>query len=417
MVAPLAYAHVGFYDTKGNAYTLVESDTPAAKTFYLIPQQYRSSRGLDGKIDIAVSLCTDTKVPTAVITGFLEPYIPPTVIEEIKAKFGADIKLAPLPLFSAGRMLLVSGNLETMAITVDDHPETFDDLPQGIPEDVASRMKLAAYKFKKFGIRPALWDLFTSPDNGMGAVYPSIVGTNIGAKVPISIVARGSDNLEILTDQIHKGAAVVGQISYTYRGTIRPYYLNIRADISKIHQYMSANFKVGSWFASADVYAAVEKLKEQQLIQVEIYDENHQVTTKYNAQQILDKVLTLVLEAAFSSDPKVQAEKQSANAQNGGRFWWSSGGFSFRGSSAEYSRIFNFELKISGVSDPIPLTIGLKLDTPDTAPGCNRRYSEQIDNYFVAQKELIRTLEAPLVVDSAAIQSWLETKFQEVNSQ
>jgi hypothetical protein len=407
MVQPLAYAHVGFYDSKGNAYTLIESDTPSSKTYYLIPQQYRASRGSNGKPDIAVSLCSDLRVPTAVITGFLEPYIPSFVIDEIKKKFGDDIILAPLPMYSAGRMLVTAANMETWAITVDDRIDQYDDVPAGIPEEIAGRLKLAAYKWKKFGIRPAIYQMWDNPDNGMGAVYPSIVGTNVGAKVPISILARGADNVTVLSDQIKKGAAVVGQIAYNYRGTIRPYYLKINANISKIHEYFSANLTGRAWFATADIYQAVEELKHKELISVEIYDEDHKLTTKYNVQQILDKVLQLILTAAFDSDPKVQAEKQSAVAKDGGRWWWWSGGFAYRGSHAHYERIFNFELKISGISEPIPVTVGLKLDTPDTAPGCNRAFSDQIEQMLMSEREMSNKVFAPLVAAPDELRHWL----------
>ena len=121
-------------------------------------------------------------------------------------------------------MLVIATQMETWAIAIDDRIDQLDDIPSGIgiPDDYARRLKMAAYKFRRFHIRPAIYELFTNPDNGMGAVYPSVVGTNIGAKVPISVLARGADNLTVLSDQIHKGAAVVGQIAYSYRGTIRP---------------------------------------------------------------------------------------------------------------------------------------------------------------------------------------------------
>jgi hypothetical protein len=388
MVQPLAYAHVGFVDSLGRFYTLVESDTPGSNRLYVIPQEYRSSRGADGQPDIAVSLCSDTKVPTALITGFLEPYIDPAAVAEIKQKFGNTIDLAPLPMFSAGSMLMVSGLAETWAITVDDRPDSYDEVPDGLPEAWAQRLKVAAYKWKNFGIRPAIHQLWEDPNNGAGIVYPARTGSNVGAKVPISFLSRGEDNFRTVADQISKGSVVTGQIAYCYKGTIRPYYLNVRCDISKIHDYFSANFSAGNWFAAADIYQSVEILKHQDLIKIEIYDENHKITEKYNVQQILDKILESIIKAVFDTDPKVQAEKKSAEARNGGRWWWWSGGFSFKGSHAEYSRIFNFEMKISGLSSPIPVTIGVRVDAPKASKiGCDALIAQSIEASYLAEKD------------------------------
>lgn len=154
MVQPLAYAHVGFTDSKGRVFTLIESDTPASKRYYFIPYEYRSSRNAANKPETAISLCTDVSTPTAVITGFLEPYFPPEVLLEIKQKYGQDIELAPLPMFSAGSVLIVSGLAETWGIAVDDRPDKFDDVPEGIDPGWRSRLISAAYKYKNLGSDP-----------------------------------------------------------------------------------------------------------------------------------------------------------------------------------------------------------------------------------------------------------------------
>lgn len=212
------------------------------------------------------------------------------------------------------------------------------------------------------------------------------------------MLARGADNVAIIADQISKGAVVTGQISFQYKGTIRPYYMMVRANMSQIHTYFSTHFNVGTWYAAADVYKAVEELKIRNTIKIEIYDEAHEVTTKYNVQQILDTILKAILADVFQSDPKVQAEKQSAQAQKGERYWWWSGGFAFRGSSSTYTNIFNFELKIGGLSGPIPVSVGLKLDTPRRVDiGCNKRIYDTLEESFALEAMAANSLPEELL--------------------
>jgi hypothetical protein len=211
------------------------------------------------------------------------------------------------------------------------------------------------------------------PEDG-GAVfqYPQIVGTNIGAEIPFSFYVRGdlAHEYKTLLDAPGK-AAFNGNINYYYVGTTRPWALEVTADLSKVHSYMNQKFSGGYFWARADVNIAVEELRRQEWINIKVWDENDKVVENYKTEKIVDKLLEKIIEAAFDKHDDVAPDKSEAK-DSGQRFWWWSGSYSYKSSSASYSDIFNFRMTIYGKSEPIPVSIGFYVTVPSYGT-CTRK--------------------------------------------
>jgi hypothetical protein len=357
MSRPLAYEYKGFmYNEQMIA---VYSDDEDKNQFYVVPPSLRVATDAQGP-KINVSICERLTTPALDGLANLVPYIPQDLMDALKKEYGP--KIGPLPVASGGQVLITGANWRIKGIVVD-RPWITDELSQeGLSPEQKERLKHLKSSYDNDGIQPALTDTLI---NGIGWAMevPTLVGSNIGAEVPISFTALGADSVTRLKSLIDSGGVVNGEIVYYYIGTTRPWAMQITADLGRVHQYISENLDVGWFWSKADIYREVERMREQQIINITVWDENDAVTGKYKVERLLDMILSKIIDKAFNFYPNIAPNKSQAQAE-GRRWWWFSGSYQRRESTVELSSMFNLKMTIHGKSEPIPVSMGLYVRVP-----------------------------------------------------
>ncbi|MYE03513.1 MAG: hypothetical protein F4Y00_00840 [Bacteroidetes bacterium SB0662_bin_6] len=241
---------------------------------------------------------------------------------------------------------------------------------EGLEPEEKHRLAKIKFWYEEHGIEKPLTSVL---DNGKGFALevPNLVGSNIGAQVPIAFVVLGAEEVRRFKGLLDSpdGGVINGQIVYFYVGTIRPWALHIRADLQRVHRFISQHFEIGYYFAAAEIYDAVEKMRSQQIIDVTVWDENDKITTKYKPEQLFSKLVDLVVNHAFDFHSDIKPDMTVAKAA-GKRGWWWSGSYSRRDSTVDVSGMIDVKITIHGKSDPIPVSTSLYLRVPSYAT-CN----------------------------------------------
>lgn len=365
MGRPLAYEYKGTI-YKGKSYPVYKDDTDP-KLLYVVPPAMRVATNDDGSPKVNVSVCTSISKHSIKGLAMLEPYLPDDLIKAIKAEYGSDYVVGPLPLSNAGQVMVTDADAFKIGLTVDKPWNGDDPLSTtGMSPEQIQNLKKVRKQYEDYGGEVQLpVSALLPPEGGTVYEFPKRVGTNIGAEIPFSFLVRGNDAVKEykgLLDAPGK-AAFNGQIVYYYQGTTRPWSLLVEADMSKIHSYMNAKFAGGYYWAKADINVAVEELRRQEYIKITIWDENDAKTEKYKPEKIVDQLLDKILAAAFDKHDEIKPDKSEAK-DTGGRWWWWYGSFSYKGSTAKFSDIFNFRMTIHGKSEPIPVSIGFFVTVP-----------------------------------------------------
>jgi hypothetical protein len=376
---PLAYEYAGFFHD-GRSYPVWTDDEDPDRHYVLPPSLEVATDSHGPKISVAV--CEAISPPNAKGLGNLIPYIPDDALKAIKQEYGNSV--GPLPVSSGGQLMVTAQDAYVRGLAVHK-PWISDALTyEGLSPEQKRALREAKRWYEEHNIRVPLTNLIP-PEGGMAIEVPTIVGSNIGAEIPIAFTVRGSNQVKMFKTLLDTGGVLNGQILYHYVGTTRPWKLLVQADLSKVHSYISEHLSAGYYWARADIYRAVERMEQQNIIKITVYDENDNVTGKYKPDKIFDTILSRILDKAFNFYPDIKPEKQQAQAE-GRRWWWWNGSYQRRSSTVDISEIINIKITIHGKSEPIPVSIGFFLRVPS--------YAECEDTNLVegARTEILRKL-------------------------
>lgn len=358
MGRPIAYEYIG-YVYKGQTYPVYRDDEDPDLR-YVVPPSMRVARDDSNKPKANAAICETIQVPSAKGLGMIVPYLPAGLEEALKKEYNA--RIAPLPVSSAGQIIALGPDWYIEGIAAEEAWKVDSTSYEGMDPKIVSRFKEAKFLWDTRRIRTPMRKLLDQ-DEGYYMQIPTLVGSNIGAEIPFSFGVFGKDNVKEFRALLKGGGILNGEVVYYYVGTTRPWALQVHADISKIHSYLSEAFSVGRWFARADIYRAVEEMKQRSIIEFTVWDENDNVTTKYKPEKIFDTLLTKMLDKVFDFHQDMKPETGQAEAK-AERWWWWSGAYSRKSSSVEVSEIINIKIRIFGKSEPIPVSIGYYIDIP-----------------------------------------------------
>jgi hypothetical protein len=359
MGRPLAYEYYGFAFNE-QIYNVWRDDADVGQ-YYVMPQAVRVAEDASGP-KVTVSVCETLSKPAVDGLANLAANIPADAMKALQAQYGKNI--APLPVSTGGQVMITGPNWTRRGLAVAK-PWLVDDLAlPGLSPEQKAKIQEVKSLYNEHGIEAPLTSLLVGGE-GWALEVPQMVGSNIGAEVPLAFTVLGADNVKRLKGLLDApgGGVINGQLLYHYVGTMRPWSLQVHADLSKVHQYISDNLKAGFFWAKADIHRAIEQMRAQSLIDVTVWDEGGTVTGKYKPEQIFDTILQKILEKAFNFYPDIKPEKSQAQAE-GGRFWWWSGSYSRNSSTVDLSELFNIRITIYGRSEPIPVSCGIFLRVP-----------------------------------------------------
>lgn len=359
MGRPLAYDYSGFL-FNGQSFPVWKDDTDAQQ-FYIMPATTMLATDAQGP-QVNVAVCMDEDPPVIDGIGNVVPYFDQGLIEAVKKEYGP--RIAVLPVSTAGQVVITNGRATVRGLAVNKPYDATPESYNGMSAEQIAALEKARKAWEEDQVKKPLTSLFDA-NGGFGIQIPTAVGANIGAGLPIGFTAVGKSYCRVLKTFLDApgGGVINGQIIYYFIGTTRPWAMQVFADLSKIHSWLSENFSVGAYWAKADIYREIEKLQEQKIIDVKIWDENDQVVTKYGPEKILDKILDKILEAAFNFYPNMTPGKQQAQA-DGRRWWWWNGSYSRKESIVEINSLFNIKITIMGTSSPIPVSMSIFLRVP-----------------------------------------------------
>lgn len=359
MGRPLAYEYSGFL-FKGTSYPVWKDDTDPDK-YYIMPSTTMVAEDATGP-QISVVVCGDETPPVIEGVGQLVPYFDAELMEAVKKEYGPRISV--LPVSTAGQIQIVNASATVRGLAVNKPWDATPESYEGMSADQIAALERVRKAWENDHVQKPITSLFDNGE-GFGIQVPTATGVNIGAAIPIGFVAVGKRPYRVLKGLLDApgGGAIAGQVVYHFFGTTRPWALQVTADLSKVHTWLSESFSVGYYWAKADIYREIERLSEKHIIDVKVWDEGDQVTAKYKTDQILDKILEKVLNLAFNYYPNMAPQKSAAQAE-GSRWWWWNGSYSRKESIVEINSFFNIKIQIFGVSAPMPVTMGLYLRVP-----------------------------------------------------
>lgn len=359
MGRPLAYEYSGFI-FNGQSYPVWKDDTDPNQ-FYIMPSTTTLAQDQHGP-QINVVVCNDENPPVIEGVGQLIPYFDQALIEAVKKEYGP--RVAVLPVSTAGQIQIVNGSAVVRGLAVNKPWDATRESYEGMSAEQIAALEKARKAWEKDHIQKPITSLFDGGE-GFGIQVPTATGVNIGAAIPIGFVAMGRRPVRTLKGLLDApgGGAISGQVVYHFVGTTRPWALQVTADLSKIHTWLSESFSVGAYWAKADVYREIERLNERHVIDVKVWDENDSVTAKYGPEKILDKILDKILTLAFNYYPNIAPQKNQAQTE-GRRWWWWNGSYARKESIVEINSFFNIKIQIFGASGPIPVTMGLFMRVP-----------------------------------------------------
>ena len=356
MGRPIAYEYIG-YVYKGQTYPVYRDDQDPDLR-YVVPPSMRVARDDKDKPKSNVAICETIQVPSVKGLGMIVPYLPAGLEEALKKEYNA--RIAPLPVATAGQVIALGSDWYVEGVAAEEAWKVDDTAYTGMDPATVARFKEAKFLWDTRRIRTPMRKLLNQTE-GYYLQMPTLVGSNIGAEVPFSFGVYGRDNVKEFTTLLKGGGVINGQVAFNYIGTVRPWAIQVHADISKVHSYLSEAFSVGRWFARADVYRAIEQMKQLSIINFTVWDENDKVTTNYHPEKVFDTLLTKILDKvfAFHQDKKPETGQAEAKAE---RWWWWSGAYGRRSSTVDVSEIISVKITIYGKSEPIPVTIGYFVD-------------------------------------------------------
>ncbi len=359
MGRPLAYDYSGFI-YKGRSYPVWKDDTDPSQ-FYIMPSTTTLAEDQHGP-QVNVVVCNDEDPPIIEGIGQLVPYFDDGLMEEVKKEYGP--RIAVLPVTTAGQIQIVNASAFVRGLAVNKPWDASPESYEGMSAEQIAALEKARKAWEEDHVQKPLTSLFDST-GGFGIQVPTATGVNIGAAIPFGFVTVGKRYCRVLKGLLDApgGGVIAGQIVYHFIGTTRPWAIQVTADLSKIHTWLSESFTVGNWWAKADIYREIERLSEKHIIDVKIWDEGDQVVNKYAPEKILDKILEKILNLAFNYYPNMTPTKNQAQAE-GRRWWWWSGAYSRKESIVEVNSLFNIKIQIFGASGPIPVSMGLFLRVP-----------------------------------------------------
>lgn len=357
MGRPVAYEYIG-YVYKGQTYPVYRDDQDPDLR-YVVPPTMRVARDDSNKPKANVAICESIQVPSAKGLGMMVPYLPAGLEEALKKEYNA--RIAPLPVSSAGQVIALGADWYIEGVAAEEAWKVDNTSFEGMDPKVVAELKKAKLLWDTRRVRTPLRKIVG--DEGYFLQVPTLVGSNIGAEIPFNFGVFGADNVKEFQALLKGGGILNGEVVYYYVGTTRPWAIQVHADISKVHSYMSEAFSVGRWFARADVYRAVEQMKQRSIIEFTVWDENDNVTTKYKPEKIFDLLLTKILDKVFDFHQDMKPETGQAEAK-AERWWWWSGAYARRSSSVDVSEIIDVKIRINGRSEPIPVSIGYYIDIP-----------------------------------------------------
>lgn len=384
MGRPFAYQYAGFIHNS-RSYPVWQDDTDHEQ-FYVMPATTTLAEDQDGP-QISVVVCGDEDPPVIEGVGQLVPYLDSSLMEALKKEYGPRVSV--LPVTTAGQIQIVNTGATVKGIAVNKPWDATPESYSGMSAEQIAALEKARKAWEEDRIQKPLTSLMDSK-GGIGIQIPTATGVNIGAAIPFGFVAVGKtycNRLKGLMDA-PGGGVISGQVVYHFVGTTRPWAMHVEADLGKVNSYLSQHFKAGYYWAKADIYKELQRLEEEHIINVTIWDENDQVTTKYQPEQKFDKILTFILEKAFNYYPNMLPKQDQAQA-DGNRWWWWHGSYARKESIVEVNSLFNIKLKIQGISAPMPVTMGLFLRVPGYGK-CSEKV-RLMARHFKA-RELIDTL-------------------------
>lgn len=358
MGRPLAYEYSGFI-YEGRSYPVWKDDTDTGQ-YYIMPATTTLAEDQHGP-QVNVVVCGDETPPVINGVGQLVPYYDNGLIEAVKKEYGP--RVAVLPVSTAGQIQIVNANAAVRGLAVNKPWDATQESYEGMSAEQIAALEKARKAWEEHSIQLPLTALIGG--EGFVIQVPSATGSNIGAAIPIGFAAIGRSPYRLLKGMMDApgGGVISGQVVYHYVGTTRPWAIQVKADLSKIHTWLSQSFSVGYYWAKADIYREVEKLQEDKVIDIKVWDEGDQVVAKYKPEKILDLILERMLTLAFNFYPNISPNKSQAQTE-GRRWWWWNGAYSRKESVVEIDSFFNIKITIFGKSEPIPVTMGLFLRIP-----------------------------------------------------
>ena len=359
MGRPLAYDYSGFL-FNGTSYPVWRDDTDSGQ-FYVMPSTTMVATDAAGP-QISVVVCGDETPPIIEGVGQLVPYFDNAFIEAVKKEYGP--RVAVLPVSSAGQIMIVNASAMVRGLAVNKPWDASPESYEGMSAEQIASLERVRKAWEEDKLQKPLTSLFDNGE-GFGIQVPTATGVNIGAAIPFGFVALGKRPYRVIKGLMDSpgGGVISGQVVYHFVGTTRPWAIQVTADLSKIHSFLSESFGGNYFWAKADIYKEIERLTEKHIIDIKVWDEGDSVTAKYKPEQILDKILEKMLALAFDYHPNMAPNKTAA-ATEGSRWWWWSGSYSCRESTVAVSSMFNIKIQIFGVSAPMPVTMGLYLRVP-----------------------------------------------------
>lgn len=359
MGRPLAYEYKGFF-FDGKSYPVWTDDTNP-KQFYVMPPALEVATDEHGP-KVTVSVCESLKTPAIDGLANLVPYISNDLMEALKAEYGNNI--APLPVSTGGQVLIVGPSWTRRGLAVHKPWSVDETSYEGLSPEQIAKLKEIERWYEQDDIQSPLTSVLDKGE-GFALEIPKLVGSNIGAEVPIAFVVLGADPVKRLKGLLDApgGGILNGELLYHYVGTTRPWAIRVKADLARVHQYISENLSVGHFWAKADIYQATERMEAQSIIEITTWDENDNITAKYKPEKIFDTLLNKILDKAFNFYPDIKPEKNQAQ-ESGNRFWWWSGSYQRKSSTVDLKEMINIKITIHGKSEPIPVSSGLFLRVP-----------------------------------------------------
>jgi hypothetical protein len=387
MGRPLAYDYSGFL-FKGQSFPVWKDDTDPNQ-FYIMPATTTLAQDASGP-QVNVVVCGEENPPIIEGLGQLVPYFDQELLDAVKKEYGP--RIAVLPVTSAGQIQITNASALVRGLAVNKPWDATPESYEGMSAEQIAALEKARKAWEEDHVQKPLTSLLDS-SGGFGIQVPTATGVNIGAAIPFGFVAVGKRYYNVIKGLLDApgGGVIAGQVVYHFIGTTRPWAIQVTADLSKIHTWLSESFSVGYYWAKADIYREIEKLSEKHVIEVKVWDEGDSITTKYAPEKILDKILDKVLNLAFNYYPNMVPNKSQAQAE-GRRWWWWNGSYSRKESIVEINSFFNIKIQIFGVSSPMPVTLGLFLRVP--------KYGKCADDTrLLAQRLRLRDMADQLAVE------------------
>lgn len=358
MGRPLAYEYVGFV-YNGQTYPVYRDDTDE-NLRYVVPPSMRVAKDEAGKSKVNIAICETLNVPSVKGLGMLVPYIPAGLEEALKKEYNA--RISPLPVASAGQVIALGADWYIEGIAAEESWKVDDTSYEGMDPSLVSQLKQAKILWDTRKIRTPLRKIVG--DDGYYMQVPTIVGSNIGAEVPFNFAVFGKDNVKEFKALLKGGGILNGEIVYFYVGTTRPWAIKVHAEIAKVHSFLSQSFTIGKWYAKAEIYEAIEKMRQSSIIEITVWDENDAITTKYKPEKIFDFLMTAIVEKAFDFHPDMKPATDPAVAKASNRWWGWSGAYSRRQTTVDVKEIFDIKITIHGKSEAIPVSVGYYVEVP-----------------------------------------------------